>query len=99
MPGPPVTNASLFYGSEFQNTRSAIALAFLLSADVPGVKRLLSPAELKEAACCWAVLIAFEFVPQYAASQAAIDPTLGTLPNATLFNSAASNCCSSCSLA
>ena len=56
------------YGKMSQNALFAIALAFLLSAEVPGVKVLLSPAVLKDAACCKAVLMAFVFVPQYADS-------------------------------
>lgn len=40
------------YGRMFQNAALAIARAFLLSADVPGVNCPLSPAELNEAACC-----------------------------------------------
>ena len=79
----------------------AIALAVLLSADVPGVKVPLSPAVLKDAACCRAFLIAFVVVPQYAASHVANipDPPLGTVPKADAFSSAASNCCRSCILA
>lgn len=50
---PPLGHApTLNYGSTFQNAVFAIALAFLLSADVPGVNWPLSPAELNEAACC-----------------------------------------------
>lgn len=40
------------YGRMFQNGVFAIARAFLLSAEVPGVNCPLSPAELNEAACC-----------------------------------------------
>src|SRR5262249_28301307 len=75
-------------------------LAVLLSAAVPGVKLLLSPCELNDAACCCALLIAVGLVPQYALSQAANwpEPPLGMLPKAEPFSSAASNCCNSCIL-
>ncbi len=70
----------------------------MLSAEVPGVKVLLSPWELKEAACCAAVLMAFWLVPQWAASHWANIPVPpeGTLPKAEAFSSAAINCCKSC---
>ena len=73
MPGPRSTcSAALLscfpYGRTSQKTWSAIALAFLLSADVPGVNVPLSPELLKDAACCMALWIAVWFVPQYAAS-------------------------------
>src|SRR3954466_1662663 len=74
----------------------AIDLAVLLSADVPGVKVLLSPWLLNDADCCWAFLIAFWLLPQYAPSQAENVPELGRLPNAEAFSSAASICCTSC---
>ena len=80
---------------------SAIDLAYLLSAEVPGVNFALSPLLLNDAAACCAFLIAFWFEPQYAASHIANwpDPPLGTLPNAEAFSSAASICCRSCILA
>src|SRR5437764_11095809 len=62
IPGPLVD--SVRYGRTSQKVSVAIARAFLLSADVPGVKLPLSPAVLKDAACCWAVLIALWLPPQ-----------------------------------
>src|SRR3954453_13615640 len=82
-----------------QNTWSDHSRAFLLSADVPGVNVLLSPALLNAPACCCALPIVVTFVPHSAASHwpnAAVPPE-GTLPNADAFNSAASSCWSSCS--
>src|SRR5512142_427989 len=83
-----------------QKAISAMARACLLSAEVPGVKVLLSPWVLKEAACCRAVLIAVALVPHNADSHWANipDPPLGTLPKAEAFSSAARSCCSSCIL-
>src|SRR6266498_5675283 len=100
-PSANTVNLLLPYGSTFQNARSATDLAYLLSADVPGVKVPLSPAVLKEAACCRAVLIVFVLPVQYAASHWANipDPPLGTVPKAEAFSSAASSCCRSCILA
>src|SRR3954447_11964521 len=86
------------HGRMSQNAGVAMVLAFLLSADVPGVNCALSPLLLNDAACCWAVWMALEFVPQYADSHAANEPLEGTLPNADAFSSAASSCCRSCIL-
>ena len=98
MAGPFVTvrqRAPTFasYGSKSQNGLSAIALAFLLSADVPGVNWLLSPELLNDAAPCMAFWIAVWFVPQYAASHTADcpEPPAGTEPKADAFSSAAIN--------
>ena len=80
------------YGRTSQYGMFAIALAPLLSAEVPGVNLLLSPWLLKDADCCCAFLIAVWLLPQYALSQAEKVPELGVLPNAEAFSSAASNC-------
>ena len=75
-----------------------MVLAFLLSAEVPGVNVPLSPELLKDAAACCAFEMSFALVLQSAPSIAAKD-ILGTLPKAEEFNSAAINCCNSCILA
>src|SRR3954468_118179 len=81
-----------------QNFWSAHRRAFLLSAEVPGVNVLLSPAELNDAAPCCALEMAEVLVPQSAVSHWANAPVppLGTLPNADAFSSAASSCWSAC---
>ena len=52
------------YGRASHHSLLAIDLAPLLSAEVPGVNWPLSPAVLKDADCCWALLMALVFVPQ-----------------------------------
>src|SRR5262249_24090571 len=96
--GPSVGLLHCSYGRTSQNVRFAIALAPLLSADVPGVNWPLSPRVLNDSAACCAFLIAFWLVPQYAASQIANcpDPPGGMVPKAEALSSAASSCCRSC---
>jgi len=75
----------------FQNGISATNRPVLLFADVPGVKVVLSPLVLKDAACCKAFLTWFAVPLQSMFSHSAsfADPLLGTLPKAEAFNSAA----------
>ena len=76
MPGAPSVNRAPTAAGSLahqglmmsQNLMFATHLAYRLSADVPGVKSVPSPNELKDAACFWAVLMAFVFVPQSADS-------------------------------
>src|SRR4051794_12592331 len=81
-----------------QKSRFAIARAFLLSAEVPGVNCVLSPLLLNDAAPDWALLTAPVFVPQSADSHVANAPVppAGTEPKAEAFSSAASSCWSAC---
>lgn len=55
--------SSAAHGKLSQNGMLATDRAYLLSAEVPGVKVELSPAVLKAAACCSAVWMAFVLVP------------------------------------